>query len=90
MAFFFVIITVVCTNYPKIMIIVCTNYYCVYKSVYNWRIKGKQNVVTSRERKIRMRVFLYDAKVNSNHGIRLKARMSLYDPLYSYAMLKLI
>ena len=72
------------------MIIVCTNYYRVSKSVYNWRIKGKENVVTSAERKIRMRVFLYDVKVNSNHGIRLKSRMSLYGPLYSYVMIKLI
>ena len=31
---FLVIITIVCNNYPKTMIIVCTNYYCVGKSVY--------------------------------------------------------
>ena len=31
---FLVIITIVCSNYPKTMIIVCTNNYCVSKSVY--------------------------------------------------------
>ena len=49
-----------------------------------------KNVITSRESKIQMCAFLYDVKVNSNHVIRLKTRMSLYDPLYSYVMLKLI
>ena len=49
-----------------------------------------KNVITSRESKIQMCAFLYDVKVYSNHVIRLKTRMSLYDPLYSYVMLKLI
>ena len=49
-----------------------------------------KNVITSRESKIQMCAFLYDVKVNSNHVIRLKTRMSLYGPLYSYVMLKLI
>ena len=48
------------------------------------------NVNTSRERKIRICVFLRALKGNSNHGIRLKTRMSLYGPLHSYVMLKLI
>ena len=55
-----------------------------------WRIKEMKNVITLRESKIQMCAFLYDVKVNSNHVIRLKTRMSLYDPLYSYVMLKLI
>ena len=36
------------------------------------------------ERKIQICVFLYDVKVNSNHGIRLNTRMSLFvrSPLF--------
>ena len=73
------------------IIIVCTNYYCVSKSVYklcfkstvNDILKERENVITSRKRKIRLCVFLYDVKVNSNHGIRLEAeivfiRLSLF------------
>ena len=66
-----VIITIVCNNYPKTMIIVGTN--VITSNVINWK-----NVITSRETKIRMCVFLYDVKVNSNHGITLKARMSFF------------
>ena len=82
MAFFLVIITIVSNNYPKTMIIVCTNYYCVSKSVYelcfqsilNDVLKERKNVITTKERKIRVCKFLCDVKVNSNHGIRLKTR----------------
>ena len=64
------------------MIIVCTNYYCVSKSVYelcfqsilNDVLKERKNVITTKERKIRVCKFLCDVKVNSNHGIRLKTR----------------
>ena len=80
------IITIVYTNYSNTMIIVCTNYYFVSKSVYklcfesfvNDVLKERKNVIASRERKIRICVFLYDVKVNSNHGIRLKTRMYLF------------
>ena len=37
-----------------------------------------KNANTSRERKIRICVFLCAVKVNSNHGIRLKTRMSFF------------
>ena len=68
------------------MIIVCTNYYCASKSVYKlcFRsivkdvLKDRKNVITSTERKIRMSVFLYDVKVNSNHGMRLKTGMFFF------------
>ena len=83
---FLVIIRIVCTNYPNTMIIVCTNYYCASKSVYKlcfWSIvkdvlKDRKNVITSTERKIRMSVFLYDVKVNLNHGMRLKTGMFFF------------
>ena len=82
--YFLVIITRVCTNYSNTLIIVCTNYYFVSKPFYklcfqsfvNNVLKERKNVITSRERKIRISVFLYDVKVKSNHGIRLKTRMS--------------
>ena len=45
-----------------------------------WRIKEKINVITSRERKIRMCVFLYDVKVNSNHGFKDK-NIFIWSPL---------
>ena len=69
------------------MIIVCTSYYCVSKSVYKLCFQStvndmlkerKNNCHYSKGTKIRMCVFLYDVKVNSNHGIRLKTRMSFF------------
>ena len=45
--------------------------------ICKWRINGTEKI-TSKERKIRMCVFLYDVKVNSNHDIRLKARISFF------------
>ena len=45
---------------------------------FKWLTKGKENANTSRERKIRMCVFLFAVRVNSNHGIRLKTRMSFF------------
>ena len=41
-------------------------------------LKERKNVITTRERKIRMCVFLCDVKVNSTRGIRLKTRMSFF------------
>ena len=51
---------------------------------FKYALKGKKNVNTSRERKIRIYVFLCAVKVNSNHGIRLKRRMSffIWPPLF--------
>ena len=44
-----------------------------------------------KERKIRMCVFLYDVKGNSNHSVILKKeRLSFYGPLYSYPMVTLV
>ena len=54
-----------------------------------WRIKEKEKCHYLKRGEIWMCVFLYDVKVNWNYDIRLKARMSLYSPLYSYIMLKL-
>ena len=50
-----------------------------------WRLKERKNFNTSRERKTRICLFLcavnsnhVNSKVNSNHGIRLKTRMSFF------------
>ena len=40
---FLVIITIVCNNYPKTMIIVCTNYYYASKSVFKLCFKSIVN-----------------------------------------------
>ena len=45
--------------------------------ICKWRINGTEKI-TSKERKIRMCVFLYDVKVNSNYGIRLKTGISSF------------
>ena len=84
MLFFCMVITIVCTNYPNVMIIVCTNYYYASNSfckLFLFNCKWKTNVLTSKERKIRMCVFLYNVKVNSNHNVKGK-NIFIWSPLF--------